>query len=120
MLEVDHMNMNESDHSHDPRLEALFAREHTHLSAEPFLTAMLARVAAERRRAAVQRRVLQAAGLIALIFASPRLIAGSAWLSTQLDEVFALTAAWLATPGGMAAGVVVAVAVVALKRARVW
>ena len=104
----------------DPLLEGLFSREHTHLPAEPFASKTLEAIAAERRRAVLAKRLRLAAASLALIVLSPLLIDGSAWLSTRLDEFFALTSSWLATPYGMAAGVVVALVVIVARRARVW
>jgi hypothetical protein len=115
--------MNDShdqDDQHDPLLEGLFSREHTHLPTEPFSSTTLKAIAAERKRAVVTRRLLQAAGVIVLIVLSPQLIEGSVWLSTRLDEVFALASSWLAKPFGMAAAGLVAVAVLAARWARVW
>ncbi len=102
----------------DPALEALFRSEHTHIADEPFVGATLKRVAAERARSAVLRRALQAAALIAVIVASPWLIDGSVLLSDLLDQGFARASAWLATPAGMAIGVIVGVALAVLYRTR--
>jgi hypothetical protein len=103
--------MNEQNDEFDPRLEALFRSEHTHLPAEPFSTSTLRAVAAARRRAVLTTRLLQVAGLIALIVLSPQLIAASIWFSTRLDEAFELVSVWLTTPYGMAAAAVAAFAV---------
>jgi hypothetical protein len=111
----DHSVRNGEDHQHDPLLEGLFSREHTHLPAEPFSSTTLKAVAAERKRALLTRRLTQAAGVLALIALSPVLIRGSVWLSTTLDEVFALASSWLAEPVGMAAAGLVAVAVLAAR-----
>ena len=110
--------MNDHDDEFDPRLEALFRREHTHLPTEPFSGKTLNAIAAARKRTLVTKRLLQAAGLIALIGLSPRLIAVSIWLSARLDEAFALASSWLATPYGMAAAGLVALAVWATGRGR--
>lgn len=108
----------------DPLLEGLFSREHTHLPAEPFSSKTLKAIAADRKRALVTRRLLQAAGVIVLILLSPQLIDGSVWLSSRLDEVFALASSWLANPFGMAAAALVAglvaMAVLVARRARGW
>jgi hypothetical protein len=101
----------------DPALAARFRNEHTHVADEPFVAATLQRVAAERARAAITRRVLQAAALIAVIAASPWLIPGSVLVSNVLDQGFARASAWLATPAGIALGVVVA-ALIVVYRAR--
>ena len=108
----------------DPLLEALFSREHTHLPAEPFSSRTLKAIAADRKRALVTRRLLQAAGVIVLVALSPQLIDGSVWLSARLDEVFALASAWLATPLGIAGAVLgaglAAIAFWAARWTRVW
>ena len=115
---------NHEDDEYDPLLEGLFRREHTHLPAEPFSSKTLKAIAADRKRALVTRRLLQAAGVIVLILLSPQLIAGSVWLSARLDEVFALASSWLANPFGMAAAALVAglvaMAVLVARRARGW
>jgi hypothetical protein len=101
---------------HDPKLEALFAREHTHLSNEPFLTATLALVGAERRRAVVTRRVLQALGFAALVVAAPWLIEASEWVSGAIETVFAWASMVLANPLAMVAAAVLVAAVVVVAR----
>jgi hypothetical protein len=116
----DRNDRNDENDQHDPRLEALFAREHTHLPAESFSSATLQAIAAERKRALVTRRLLQAAAVLALIVLAPQLIDGSIWLSSRLDQAFAVASSWLAEPFGMAAAAVVAVAVLAGRWARVW
>jgi hypothetical protein len=112
--------MNDENHDFDPRLAELFAREHTHLPAEPFATAALRAVAAERKRAALTKRLLQAAGLIALVALSPLLIAASTWVSARLDELFASISGWLASPLGLAVAVVCALAALGTRWARIW
>lgn len=112
--------MNDENHDFDPRLAEVFAREHTHLPAEPFATAALRAIAAERKRAAVTTRLLQAAALVTLIALSPLLIAGSVWASARLDELFASVSGWLASPLGLAAAVVCVLAALATKWARIW
>jgi hypothetical protein len=111
---------NDQFEDRDPLLEGLFSREHTHLPAEPFSSKTLQAIAAERKRAVWTRRLLQAAGVLALVVVSPALIAGSVWLSARLDEVFALVSSWLATPLGMGAAALVVLAVFVTRRPRVW
>ena len=84
----------------DSKLQALFEREHAHLPDEPFVNALVRRLAVERRRRALATRVLQAGGLVAVVPLSPWLVAGSRVLSENLDATFERTAAWLATPAG--------------------
>jgi len=113
----------------DPKLEALFAREHTHVPAEPFLGATLRALAAERRRAVWKTRLVVAAVFVGTVLLSPQLVAGSVWVSSRLDEVFAVASTWLSSPYGMAAAVLAAVAgfmarrplaATATKWARIW
>lgn len=111
--------MNEQNDEFDPRLEALFRREHTHLPAEPFSSTTLAAIAAARKRVLLTTRLLQVAGVIALIVLSPQLVAASTWFSTKLDEGFELVSLWLATPYGMAVAGLAALAVW-WARARGW
>ncbi len=100
----------------DPKLEALFEREHTHVPAEPFLAATLLAVAAERRRAAWKTRLVVIAAFVGVVLLSPQLIAGSVWVSSRLDELFAWVSSWLASPYGVAvAGLVALTAFVALR-----
>jgi len=123
MLETETMNDDHNDHrddEFDPRLAELFRREHGHLAAEPFATATLRAIAADRKRIAIRNRLLQAAAVIALIFLSPRLIDASVWISSRLDELFASASAWLATPLGLGAAALLVVAALATKRARIW
>jgi hypothetical protein len=111
--------MNEPDPALDPKLEALFRREHTHLGVEPFLTSTLRRVATDSRRAVVLKRVLHATGLLALVVASPWLIEASVWMSGALDVLFA----WLSTAvvgKALVATGLLAAAVAAAIRGRVW
>ena len=103
----------------DPKLEALFKREHTHVPAEPFLAATLRAVSAERRRALWKTRLVVVAAIVGVVLLSPQLIAGSVWVSSRLDELFALVSSWLASPYGMAAaGLAVLAAFVVRARAR--
>lgn len=110
--------MNDGNDEFDPKLEALFRREHTHLPSEPFASATLGMLAAERRRAALLTRLARAAAVIALIVLSPLLIDSSIWVSSRLDELFASASAWLASPLGLAVGV--ALGALAAKWARIW
>jgi hypothetical protein len=113
------MNDRHDDES-DPRLAELFRREHTHVPAEPFTTATLRAVAADRKRFVLRNRLLQAAAVIALIVFSPRLIDASVWISSRLDELFTSASTWLATPLGLGAAAVAVLAAFATKWARIW
>ena len=112
--------MNDQRDEFDPRLEELFRREHSHLPTEPFASATLRRITAERKRTLLQTRLLQAAALIALIALSPLLLAASGWLSARLDELFASVSALLASPLGLAAAIVAVLVAIGTKWARVW
>jgi hypothetical protein len=112
--------MNDRNDEFDARLEQLFAHEHTHLAAEPFASATLRALVAERKRASRLRRVLQAAGVIALVAASPLLLEGSVWLSARLDELFASAGSLLASPFGFAGVALGALLALATKWARIW
>jgi hypothetical protein len=112
--------MNDHDDAFDPRLAELFRREHTHVPAEPFATATLRAIAADRKRAARQTRLLQAAGFLVLVLASPRLIEASVWMSSQLDELFASASRWLSSPLALAGVALAAVVALATKWARIW
>lgn len=112
--------MNDHHDEFDPRLEELFRREHAHLPAEPFSTATLRAIAADRQRISLRNRLLQAAAVIVLIVLSPRLIDASVWVSSRLDELFASASSWLASPLGLAAAAIAALVAVATKWARIW
>jgi uncharacterized membrane protein len=112
--------MNDESHDFDPRLAQLFAREHAHLPPEPFSSAALRRIAEQRKRSALKTRVLQAAAVIALVVLSPVLMNVSSWLATRLDSVLALASAWLASPLMLAATVLLALAAIVTKWARIW
>jgi hypothetical protein len=114
------MNDHDHDDEFDSRLAELFRREHMPVPAEPFATATLRAIAAERKRAALRTRLLQTAGVIVLILASPRLIDASIWISTRLDELFASASAWLASPLAIAGIALAALVALATKWARIW
>lgn len=115
------MNDQTSSEELDPRLEALFRREHAHLPAEPFSTATLRAIAAERQRISLLRRLVQAAAVIVVVVLSPRLIDASVWVSSRLDDAFAAASAWLASPVGLVVGVTLgALVAAATKWARIW
>ena len=111
---------NPGNHEFDARLEELFAREHTHVPAEPFSTTVLRAIVADRKHAALTTRVLQVAGVVMLITLSPLLINGSIWVAMRLDEWTAAVYAWLASPVVLAGVALVALAAFATKWARIW
>ena len=113
----------------DPKLEALFEREYTHVPSEPFVNETLRAVAAARRRAAWQTRLVVGAAIVGVVLLSPQLVAGSGWVSSRLDDVFAVVSSWLSFPYGIAAAALAALAgfmmrrplaATATKWARVW
>ena len=112
--------MNDENHEFDPRLEELFAREHTHLPAEQFATVVLRAIASDRRNAVVTTRVLQAAGVVVLITLLPLLINASVWAAMRLDELAAAVFAWVASPFVLAGVALIGLAAVATKWARIW
>ena len=107
------MGMNEEN---DPRLHVLFEREHARLADEPFVAATLQRIAAERGRRSVTKRALWGLALLAVVGASPWLIAASVSLSARLDDLFAYASQLLATPFGMVTALVCGAAVIVLNR----
>jgi hypothetical protein len=102
----------------DPQLEALFKREHTHVADEPFLAATLRAVAVTQRRERLKTRLVVAAAVVGVVLLSPQLIAGSVWVSSRLDELFAVVSAWLASPYGMTAAGLAGLAALAVRWAR--
>jgi hypothetical protein len=112
--------MNHENHEFDPRLDELFAREHTHLPAEQFSTTVLRAIVADRQHAALTKRVLQAAGVILLITLAPLLINGSIWVAMRLEELTGAAYALLASPLVLAGVALFALAAVATKWARIW
>jgi hypothetical protein len=64
--------------------------------------------------------MVQAAAVIALAVLSPLLIAVSGWVSARLDELFASVSVLLASPLGLAAAAVLALAAFGAKKARIW
>ena len=100
--------------TNDPGLEALFRRTHAGRPDESFVAATMRRVAVEKSRRRLGRRLVEAAVLIGIVAASPWLIDASVRLSALLDTGLTLASDWLATPAGMAAGVTIVAAVLAL------
>jgi len=108
--------MNDSLPEFDTTLAERFRNEHTHIATEPFVSNTLSRVATERTRATAFRYAIQAALLIAVIWASPWLIKASALLSSGLDDLFAKLTELLATPVGMGAAALTLIVSAALFR----
>jgi hypothetical protein len=110
--------MTESTNDLDATLQERFSREHAQPPGEPFVSDTARRIAAARARGVLARRTAQGVALAALILASPWLIKAAALLSLHLNAWLATTTAWLLTPVGMVAGLVLGVGGVVLARAR--
>jgi len=80
----------------DVLLKERFERERGResVSSEHFVSATMLKIRAERRRATVVRNVLPATVLVALILASPWLIAGATHLNAVLDTILSGTAGY--------------------------
>ena len=98
----------------DALLKARFDREHQHVPADPFIAHTTRRLRAERQFQAGLRIAVYVAALVAVILASPWLIAGAA----RLNAVLGSSLAWAAgLPGAWALGML-AVAVLVVSRVR--
>lgn len=111
---------NHDNHEVDARLEELFAREHTHVPAEPFYSTVLRAIVADRQHAVLTTRVLQVAGVVLAITLAPLLINGSLWVVMRLEELTAVVYVWLSSPVVLAGAALLALAAVATKWARIW
>jgi hypothetical protein len=98
----------------DVRLAAHFEQEHRQVPADSFVATTMRKVRAERRRRKVMQAGLRAAALVAVVMASPWLIAGAARLDAALES----SLNWaMGQPGAWALGAV-AVLVVLARRVR--
>jgi hypothetical protein len=83
----------------DTQLAALFEREHRQVAADAFVVATMEKVRARRRFIMFMRTGLRAAGLVAVVAASPWLIAGVGLLNdavgSSLASVKGMHGAWL-------------------------
>jgi hypothetical protein len=110
--------MNETDENpetRDPGLEALFRRTSAEPADESFVAATMRRVEAAKTRRRIGRYLIEGAVLIGIVAASPWLIDGSVRLSDLLDMGLTRASDWLGTPAGMAIGVAIVAAVLALR-----
>jgi len=82
--------------SFDARLAAHFEQERASVPPDPFVGTTMRRVRAARRREAVTRVGLRAAALMAVVAASPWLIAGVAHLNAALESPLS----WAMGPSG--------------------
>jgi hypothetical protein len=84
--------------SFDARLAARFEQERASVPPDPFVGTTMQKVRAGRRREAVTRVGLRVAAVIAVVAASPWLIAGVAGLNASLESSLAwatgLPGAW--------------------------
>jgi len=83
--------MSEQD-EFDARLAAHFEQEHRHVPADAFVAATMRRVRAGSRRRDFVRIGLRVAALVAVVIASPWLIAGVARLNESLESSISLAA----------------------------
>jgi hypothetical protein len=90
--------MSEQD-GFDARLGALFEQEHRHVAAGDFVAATMRKVRARHRRKEFLRTGLRAAALVALVAASPWLIAGVEHLNEavgfSLSSALEIHGAWV-------------------------
>ncbi len=70
----------------DTRLAAHFEREHRQVPADAFVAATMGMVRAGRRRRVVMQAGLRGAAIVAVVAASPWLIAGVERLNAALDS----------------------------------
>ena len=98
----------------DALLKARFDREHQQVPADPFIGIAWRRIRTERRSMAVVRIGVQVAVLVAVILASPWLIAGASRFNAALSS----SVAWATgLPGTWVLGVV-AICVLVVSRVR--
>jgi hypothetical protein len=94
----------------DARLAAHFEQEQLHVPADDFVVTTMRKVRAGRRRKEVMRTSLRAAALVAVVAASPWLIAGVERLISALESsltwAMGLSGTWVL--GALAIVVVVA------------
>lgn len=105
--------MSEPEHI-DPLLAAHFEREHQHIPADAFVAAAMHRIRFQQRLATRIDVALRVTVLLALIIASPWLIAGA----KRLNDALASSFTWTAGLPGMWMLGVLAIAVVLAARAR--
>jgi len=96
----------------DVRLAAHFEQEHRHVAADAFVAATMQKVRAGRRRAEVMRVGLRVAALVAIVAASPWLIAGGARVNTALES----SLSWaMGQPGAWGLGALAVLMVLAAR-----
>jgi hypothetical protein len=70
----------------DTRLAALFEQEHRQISADVFVADTMRQIRAARRRRDITRHGVRIASLVALVAASPWLVAGVEWLNAAVES----------------------------------
>jgi hypothetical protein len=105
---------------HDPRLQALFAKNAQDFRDEAFIQNVIRRIEARDSRRAFLRGALWVAGLIGIAVVSPFIIEGASWLTGGLDSVFSSTNRVLDTPVGTRVTIVLSIALFVLNRKRIW
>jgi hypothetical protein len=105
----------EAAESRDPHVEALFRHASAERADENFVAATMRRVDAARAQRRFVRRFTEVGALLAIVVASPWLIAASVRLSSLVDSGLATVSGWIATPSGLALTIAI-VAIVAAYR----
>jgi hypothetical protein len=96
----------------DARLAAHFEQEHRHVPADPFVATTMRKVRAGRRREEVLRVGLRVAALVAVVAASPWLIAGVERLNAALESSLSWTSG---RPGAWVLGALALIVVLAMR-----
>jgi hypothetical protein len=96
----------------DARLAAHFEQEHRHVPADSFVATTMRKVRAGRRRKEVMGVGLQVAALVALVVASPWLIAGVAYVNAALESSLSWS---MGQPGAWALGALAVLVVLAMR-----
>src|SRR5688572_8728803 len=99
----------------DARLAAHFEQEHRHVPADPFVATTMRKVRAGRRREEVLRTGLRVAVLVAIVAASPWMIAGVARLNAGLESSLSWT---MGQPGAWVLGALALLVLATRARSR--
>jgi hypothetical protein len=99
----------------DVRLAAHFEQEHGHIPGDAFVAATMQKVRTERRRREFMRTGLRIAAVVAIVAASPWLIAGVSRLNAALESSFSWATG---LPGSWVLGVLAVFVVLAMRRRR--
>jgi hypothetical protein len=90
--------MNDQD-GFDPRLAALFEREHRHEVSDAFVAATMRKIRAARRRRELLRTSARVAGVVAVVVASQWLIPGVERLNSAVQSSLSWTGLGLSGTG---------------------